>query len=262
MAKHTARKPRKPGRCIFCNSTGLSKEHVFSDWLKEFIPVVPSSTQTIFRESFPGPGLVEGFQIVKPRQGNFNQIKVRNVCRPCNNGWMASIVSRSKVFVAKMIRSKPVTLNRQNQTDVAAWIALVSIMAEFTDPTSAGILDQDRKAILKNKCPPSSWLIYIGGYSGTKWGKFHYRHYGFRFFFEKVPKTLQSTTFTIDSLLIHAFSSTESTMVSDYRSNHVHSGLFQLWPLTTDSLDCPVGAVVGDDYIDVLVHTYKAVMRR
>ena len=34
---------KKPGRCIFCNGRGLSKEHMWPDWLKAYIPR-PTST--------------------------------------------------------------------------------------------------------------------------------------------------------------------------------------------------------------------------
>src|SRR6266566_295420 len=30
--------PKPQGRCIFCGRTGLTKEHIWADWLKKFIP--------------------------------------------------------------------------------------------------------------------------------------------------------------------------------------------------------------------------------
>ena len=36
MAPVRRRKP--PGRCIFCGKVGLTKEHMWADWLRSYIP--------------------------------------------------------------------------------------------------------------------------------------------------------------------------------------------------------------------------------
>jgi len=38
MTKRTKRLVKPHGRCIFCGGTGLSKEHIWSDWLSGLIP--------------------------------------------------------------------------------------------------------------------------------------------------------------------------------------------------------------------------------
>ena len=38
MIERTAKPVESQGRCIFCGGTGLSKEHIWSDWLKSLIP--------------------------------------------------------------------------------------------------------------------------------------------------------------------------------------------------------------------------------
>jgi hypothetical protein len=123
---------QSPRRCIFCGGTGLSKEHIWSDWLGKIIPRSDDHSQSIIRD-VPGPDRI---RIVEPflysHQGSMNSRKLRNVCKKCNNGWMSAIVNRAKPS-AEMIR------------DLAAWISLSSVMAEFTDLRTAVIPATDRK---------------------------------------------------------------------------------------------------------------------
>src|SRR5439155_24763123 len=133
--------------------------------------------------------------------------KIRNVCEVGNVGWMKGIVDRSKPFAERMIQGLPVCLNRQNQTDVAAWITLASIMAEFTDPRTQAIPPADRKLIMANRSPPPSWTVAIGRYCGEGWDPIAYRHWGSHFGTitppsnNTEPQSFHVTTYTLGCLL-------------------------------------------------------------
>jgi hypothetical protein len=174
----TRRSIRPQGRCVFCGGTGLSKEHVIAEWLKRTLPDVPDHTLIGLNFTFD-PAATFVHDSTRSRQGGFHQRKVRNVCTKCNNGWMSGIVERAKDFVEPLVRNQAVHLHQQGQRDLATWIALTCIMAEFTGEGTAAIPPEDRQFIRSNEEPPPHWIIYVGRYGGTTWATrgLRYRHH-------------------------------------------------------------------------------------
>jgi hypothetical protein len=93
MAK---KKQKPPGKCIFCGRTGLSKEHIWSDWLKTLIARRDMHAQG--SEAFEFDRTTNEFRVTRPmttesKQGCMTQRKIRKVCEShCNNGWMSRAV--------------------------------------------------------------------------------------------------------------------------------------------------------------------------
>jgi hypothetical protein len=111
-----AGKQKQAGRCVFCGGHGLSKEHVFSEWLKRVFPATASHSQQTIHATLD---LYTGEAFVHPnfkdRQGSFHSRKIRNVCAKCNNGWMSGIVDRAKPIVGPMMSDEAAALSVANQ---------------------------------------------------------------------------------------------------------------------------------------------------
>ncbi len=180
MTKKTKRLAKSQGCCIFCSGTGLSKEHIWSDWLSGLIPRNDEHGEYcggMHRDS--GSREVEW---TKPpassaRQGSVFQRKVRNVCKRCNNGWMSRVVDRAKSHVERMILGKSLKLNRKEQTDLAAWIGITMVIQEFANRLGARrIPPEDRTVLMNTETPPLSWSIWIARYSGEWWAPMGHYH--------------------------------------------------------------------------------------
>src|SRR5687768_16748018 len=94
-------KPRKPGaretkKCIFCGANADSKEHFWSEWLHPLI-VQPIPNQRHDREIYTYYTNAER-QLSGPRnrQGGIHTVRIRAVCRKCNNGWMNRLESEAR----------------------------------------------------------------------------------------------------------------------------------------------------------------------
>src|SRR5262249_25380118 len=80
------------GKCVFCGGTGLTKGHVWPDWISKTLPVTASHHELVvgkwetFTSTLPGPQYS-----IKQRQGSARQRKPRNTCKACNGGWMSLI---------------------------------------------------------------------------------------------------------------------------------------------------------------------------
>jgi hypothetical protein len=202
------------GHCTFCGGTGLTKQHIWPAWLK---PLNPSSGPAHAHvtgnfETFVPIADAPPFA-VKFRQGASGARKIRNVCRHCNNGWLSQVEEHAKPVILALMRGESVTLDGPAQARLAAWLALVTIMIEFTHPPTVAIPAEDRDRLMRDRKPGSKWRIWIARYGGTNWHDHACRHMGMRLatspdqaVYSRQCNT-QTTTLVIGQLCAHIYSS-------------------------------------------------------
>ena len=180
MARFPNKTQQPQGKCIFCNGKGLSKEHIWSDWLKEIIP-----RNSAHGNSWAGAWIDPKFQEFKwtklpreeSRQGPVISRKVRNVCKACNNGWISEVVNRAKPILKRLATGQALHLMDDDRSKLIAWLALSTIMQEFANPGTHVIQATDRQFLMENKSPPQQWSIWIGHYMRRELGSFRsYSH--------------------------------------------------------------------------------------
>src|SRR5258706_16361731 len=98
-------KGMRRGRCALCGGSGMSKEPIWSDWLKAILPRVGTNSQTrigmFYNQATNVALIVPTPTIVK--QGDLHARKVRKVCKRCNSGWMSGIVGRAKPWAELLL---------------------------------------------------------------------------------------------------------------------------------------------------------------
>lgn len=255
---------KESGRCVFCGGGNLTKEHIWSDWVQRVITPTSEHTQFVIHEEIDNEKNVAIVQPFTPehRQGALVQRKLRRVCRTCNGDWMSKIVNCAKPFAKSMILDLPSELNIQAQTDVAAWIAIASIMAEMTDVKTAGIPSSDREIVARTKAPPETWTICLGRYKGKSYAPSRYRHHGLGFAEQSVPgptavgsaspEKLQFTTYSLQALLVHAFSCTNAEIALRLRQRLTPSNMIRIWPIQADLISWPPSAVLDDNDVALI----------
>jgi hypothetical protein len=267
MTDNTIGLPKPQGRCIFCGGTGLSKEHIWSDWISGLIQ--RNNEHGEYWGRMHRDGGSRDMQWTTPpansaRQGSVLQRKVRKVCRQCNNGWMSRVVDRAKPVVERMILGKNFELNRKEETDLSAWIGITTIIQEFANRHGAcRISPADRTVLMNTEAPPLTWSIWIAKYTDEWWAPM--RHYHIPMHYAQQPTDeepnppsgeLQLTTFTLGELLVHVFTSTQPKMIDAYRSYIGRASnsekLHQLWPIVADTLTWPPTSPFRDCEVDSL----------
>jgi hypothetical protein len=113
--------------CRFCGATDrkITKEHVWPEWLEDFVP--PTS----------GPGLAHRWSSGDGHQSWKQQMlsaTVRMFCEPCNTGWMSDIEAEAKYIVGPMVQGIPTTLDTAAQRAVANWTVLKGLVAATIEP--------------------------------------------------------------------------------------------------------------------------------
>ena len=96
----------------------------------------------------------------KFKNGDIWSQKIRNVCLSCNNGWMSRLENNIKENLLDLIIDKKIKLGANEQTRLSAWIALVTIMAEYTQRETQSV-SQEERTLFNEQLNHSKKLEYI-----------------------------------------------------------------------------------------------------
>jgi hypothetical protein len=142
--------------CRFCGATDqkITNEHVWPEWLEDFVP--PSA----------GPGYAERWSSADGRQEWKQQLlsaTVRMFCEPCNTGWMSDIEGAAKHIVGPMVQGIPTMLDAAAQRSVANWAVLKGLVAAQTSKTPQPIPDRHFRRVCAAKGAPANTVwVWIG----------------------------------------------------------------------------------------------------
>ena len=225
-----------PKLCIFCGKSGVTKEHVWADWLDPYLMtgVVNHGRMsgTIYR--------THAVREVKKQSGSSQSGRVRVVCRECNNGWMSVLQNEAKPILVPLLKGEKTILHRKAQSILAAWIAMFTMVAEFQSrtPRKVAISPAHRRHLMDRRMVPSDWKIWIGYYERQSWpavyvhnalpvssesSSINHTEDGF-----PLPNT-QTTSFVLGKLYIHAISTAVRGGINRQRVQA--PGIVQLWPI-------------------------------
>ena len=219
--------PTLSGKCVFCGGRGLTKGHVWPEWLQDILPRKSHHLQFSGRiASFAPSGPISQ----KLREGHAGTRKPRNTCLSCNTGWMSRIEQAAMPDATPLILGKPVTLDADGQRRLATLISLVTMRAEFLDTKTAANNFAERTWIKEKSEPPANWKIWIARYAGTNNQHWVY-HHGLGASSSPDVQVgacdTQATTMVIGELCAHAFSSRSISDFDGYTGIH----MFQIWPV-------------------------------
>jgi hypothetical protein len=223
---------------VFCGEPGLTKGHVWPDWLNNILPYTASHHEqttglfSTFVPEVPGPE-----KSVKVRQGHARSRKPRNTCGKCNSGWMSGIENDVIPAATQLIKGETFRFGESNQRQLAAFLCLISMRLEFLGIMRA-IPAIDRHYLKDHLEPPVMWTIWVAAYAGAKpdehWSRYCAMQVG------STPADIvgpehcntQVTTLVIGKLCAHLYSSTE-TPVLGYEGIQ----LTRIWPTSGLSID-------------------------
>jgi hypothetical protein len=163
--------------CIFCGNSPTTREHIWADWLKRYIPKnLPNYTSgfTIWDE-----GAKQTKTTGTRWGGDPRSRRLQIVCASCNEGWMHDLQDAVKPILVPLLRGEKAGLTRGAQNTLATWSAMTTICAEYFDPKSAGIPLVDRRWLFTRQSPPDTFRMWIGNYKRHKW-KVHWSHHSIR----------------------------------------------------------------------------------
>jgi hypothetical protein len=141
--------------CRFCGATNrqITKEHVWPDWLRDYLPPV-SELHDIERYS---PG-TKRQRLPQP----FLRTTVRAFCDGCNSGWMADIEAAAKPIVGPMVVGRAMDLDADAQQIVANWVALKGLVAAVTSNLEQEIPNSHYRHVHNFQgAPPDTMRVWV-----------------------------------------------------------------------------------------------------
>jgi hypothetical protein len=259
--------PKLPGLCIFCGRGGLSKEHIFPDWMRQLFRRTPTDTHTEGEIWWvPNPRSNNEMWTLPARrlvQGHAGSRKVRVVCRSCNNGWIGDIDEAAKPTLLPLICDRPTIINRDQQQILGKFLTKVVITSEYTKPRDRAIPKEQRDYFFLNRNPLPLWHIWIGRYNGSLWRELMIFHHMVKLLAhtEKPsggPRNTHSTVMGMGSLLALVIGTSRNNLTFEIGDSH-ESALVRLWPIRNDIIRWPPPDVIGDVGADVIANTLSRI---
>jgi len=254
-----SKKAKTPGVCVFCGKSGVTKQHMWPDWVKNVIPREGEKhTQLLTHINMAQRGLALIHPDIQNKRGPAGARKIRNVCNKCNSGWMSKLEGSAKNALTNAITNQAMKLDSSTQEAIAAWAMMTSIVAEYTDTPSQAIPATDREYLMRELHPDEHWRIWMGRYDGAEW-KQRYRHtslvatwdWGHWPTVPAVPNT-QSSTFVVGSLFLVAMSSSFIPTDQFPYPSSLDGTLIQIWPTNSGSEDWPPKVTINDAEADII----------
>jgi hypothetical protein len=259
-----ARKP--PGRCIFCDRLGVTKEHMWADWLRNYIPREASGHATSFEKIH----LRHSERQYQRRMGDPHSRRIKCVCRECNNGWMSQLQEKAKPYLVPMLTGNAVTLQRNGLTPLAAWVTMMVMVAEHLNDESVAVTLVERQRFKASQRAPSHWRIWIGRHAAVQHPLFTHNIMSFaseeeierRGIEGAIPANTHTSTILLGKhLLIHVMSSPVArSIIRRWRIPAMLApGLTQIWPVVASPVAWPPkGGTFLDSAIDTLAQEFAS----
>jgi hypothetical protein len=246
--------------CIFCGQSGLTKEHVWPDWLKNYIPKDMREHTSLSVTVHPTHSDPQR----KKRSGDLRSRRLRIVCKACNNGWMGKLQEKAKPYLLPLINEEITVLDERGQAVVAAWITMFSMVAEHFDPRKVSTSSQQHHDFRENQKPPANWKIWIGDYERGDWGG-HLVHFVLPISSEHhvpvvmdngVPRpNTQAMTFTVGRLYVTICGSV-TDIFEDWKLNRIDL-LTQIWPFRRNLVAWPPTVTMNDRDADQIAGAFQ-----
>lgn len=145
----------KARTCLFCEQQANSAEHVWPLWVAEQFPsekFVPLRSERLGHAPTAWPA----------RRA---ELRLKYVCRTCNNGWMSKLESSAKFHLQPLLNRTPTVLDFAGQSTVAVWAVKTAMVLEAIELTSQGRYSQEERSALRKLMviPPRTaiWLASL-----------------------------------------------------------------------------------------------------
>jgi hypothetical protein len=135
----------------------MSKEHVLARWI---------------RKRFPNNGAQEHWHRTDLEDGAVHErryrivpfeLTVREVCRRCNNGWMASLETKIQPILGPVMTSSiKLPLSIEEQESLASWAAKTLMVAQSTLPREQRVVPVEHHAeLLAEQAAPTRCRVAV-----------------------------------------------------------------------------------------------------
>ncbi len=243
------------GKCAFCGGPGLTKSHIWPEWVEKFLPVPHTHHEQLtgqFATFVPTAAHPDFERRVK--QGHVGTRKPRNTCVACNGKWMRTIEEATLPFMEQLLNGTPYLLETFSQRALATFLCLVTMRLELAS-TMKPIPAAHRDWIRTHFEPPPGWQIWIAKYEGAP--VMDERFMAIQIASSPdVPRGIehcntQVSTFVVGALCAHLYSST----VWDDFPGYEGAFISRIWPPHQFDIDTSLLPIISEPDVPWLHET-------
>lgn len=141
----------------------MSGEHRIANWVRAHTlrPAMLNHERTQLDWELEGIASAKTVHV----SGDPYSLKVRWVCKTCNNGWMSDLQNQAKPILVPLLANQSSTLGVEDLTTLARWVAMTVMTGEFANQSTepvVSISQRDRESLKAGNAPPGNWHIWIG----------------------------------------------------------------------------------------------------
>lgn len=104
-------------KCIFCDGTKLSKEHIFAQWLLKELGIYDNDVTMTHASTIGIP--------ISNRKHSFSRLVNGLVCEKCNNGWMSQLEDNCQKHIINLMNinliESELNFLKEHYNTVAKW---------------------------------------------------------------------------------------------------------------------------------------------
>ena len=232
-------------RCVFCNRSSVTKEHIFPAWIGKAMRKDP-----VWRDKFLG-GRAGYWSGPKTNEWTTDRplgMEANLVCAKCNSRWMGDIENTAKPILTKMIFGEDtIELDQDTQQVVATWACLRTLLAHSIRPPHP-LTRSWYDHLLSTHSPPDGWEIFTTRYTG-RFGQFM-ESSRFELRLAKAGRALPTragekgvlTTILIGYLAIHCRAIVPEILSKGY----TRTNILRIWPSSPLVLIWPPRTQISD----------------
>jgi hypothetical protein len=141
--------------CVFCGGTDMTDEHLIAFWAHRAFAKQRKPTGSV-------RGTIREDGRLRLHDGDA-ELTAKIICRECNNGWVSRIDNAAAEAMRPLIRGeRAVTLNREGQAAVAAWIYKTALTFDAAEHGADGSLRSLREGFKASRLAGPGCIIYAG----------------------------------------------------------------------------------------------------
>lgn len=220
--------------CVFCGATDrkMSNEHIWPTWIRELLPESVANEVVTLHFTDSHLGHVRSF-----RQPLF-QLTVKDVCEPCNTGWMISYETAVQPVITGMLQGHGRALH-EGQARIAAWATMKALLVQRTFPRRELVPDEhygEVYATREARRPPSLTRVYTAKAGWSKGvaspGFFRLNGIGRADAVAAGSDAIHGylATFSVLDLVVQVFRLHEPTDADFVHPSEVASSVSRIWP--------------------------------
>jgi hypothetical protein len=147
---------RRQERCLFCEAKATSKEDVWPVWI----------VKSFSAPTFGMIGTVGDALYLDAKQ---KKVRIRCVCRQCNNVWMSQLEQDARPVLALMARDFALSLSLDQRALIAAWAVKTAMVWDPFGPKERRpfYLEWDRANMRISRTIPENTTVWLARYGGT-----------------------------------------------------------------------------------------------